>query len=198
MHNLIHLPDDVLNLNLSLSESAAFWGENYIGKMKKLIKSPYQPLAQVLNRLSELEHEEVIRIIKKKNVEKCIIDCSSTFNFEEITYFRVLSVYINENYLSDQKPNNTILLKNNHVILIDKILTTTKKLPAKSEIYILGRKMLNIHALFNYPTASSDVGIFVGNFFSESCELYSAELIKNKCILFDCDSEKCAVSLLHE
>ncbi|CAD6240741.1 GSCOCG00008873001-RA-CDS, partial [Cotesia congregata] len=57
MHNLIHLPDDVFNLNLSLSESSAFWGENYIGKMKKLIKSPYKPLTQILNRLSELEHE---------------------------------------------------------------------------------------------------------------------------------------------
>lgn len=65
MHNLIYLADDVLNLNLSLSDLSAFWGENYIGEMKKLIKSPYKPLTQIFNRFSELEHEKVIKIKKK-------------------------------------------------------------------------------------------------------------------------------------
>lgn len=49
-HCFIHLPDDVINLNLPLSDISAFWGENYIGKIKNLVKSPYKPLTQILNR----------------------------------------------------------------------------------------------------------------------------------------------------
>lgn len=107
----------------------------------------------------------------------------------------------NENYLSSHKPNNIILLKDKNLVLIEKILTTnndSQDVPITSEIYILGRQILNIGTLFDYPTPSSDTGIFLGENFSESSEIYSVELIKNKCILFDCDERMCGVSLLHE
>ncbi|CAD6218234.1 GSCOCG00011425001-RA-CDS, partial [Cotesia congregata] len=44
---------DVINLNLPLSDCSAFWGENFIGKIKNLVKSPFKPLTQIVNRLSE-------------------------------------------------------------------------------------------------------------------------------------------------
>ena len=201
MHNLIHIADDVLNLNLSLSDLSAFWGESYIGKMKKLIKSPYKPLTQILNRLSELEHEKEIKIKKIKTVQKCVIDDSTIFVYLENTYYSVSSVSLNQKYLSSQRPDNIVLLKNNNVIIIDKIITKnniSQGIPKISEIYILGRKMLNVGNLFDYPTASSDIGIFVGESLSESSEMHSAEFIKNKCILFYCNSKMCAMSLLHE
>lgn len=58
MH-LIHLADDVKNFKMSLSELSAFWDENYISIFKKLIKSPNKPLIQIINRLSELESENI-------------------------------------------------------------------------------------------------------------------------------------------
>lgn len=169
--------------------------------MKKLIKSPYKPFTQILNRLSELEHENVMEIKKIKSVEKCITNSPSAIVFKGKSYSSVSTFTVNQNYLSSNRPDNIILLKNNKVIIIDQLLTTktsTQKLPKLSEIYILGRQMLNVGNLFDYPTPSTDFGIFVGENFSELHEIHSAELMKNKCVLFDCGDKICAVSLLHE
>ncbi|XP_074105913.1 uncharacterized protein LOC141531799 isoform X2 [Cotesia typhae] len=92
-HNLIHLADDALNLNLPLSDISAFWGENHIGKINKLVKSPYQPLTQILNRLSELEHEEKLKIKKHYIIKKCVIDeVSEHIIYEEIKYVIIKSL----------------------------------------------------------------------------------------------------------
>lgn len=58
--------------------------------------------------------------------------------------------------------------------------------------------MLNTGNLFDYPTPSKDIGIFLGDNFSELQEIHSAKFIENKYVLFDCDDEICAVSLLPE
>lgn len=62
MHNLIHLADDVRYFQLPLSEISAFWGENYIGLFKCLVKSPKKPLTQMANRLFELESGDNMKI----------------------------------------------------------------------------------------------------------------------------------------
>lgn len=54
MHNLIHLSDDVINLDLPLSDISAVWGENFIGEFNALVKSYRKPLTQIVNRLSQL------------------------------------------------------------------------------------------------------------------------------------------------
>lgn len=55
MHNLIHVTDDVRYFKAPVSEISAFWEENYIGVYKKLVKLPFKPLTQIVNRLAELE-----------------------------------------------------------------------------------------------------------------------------------------------
>ena len=57
-HNLLHLPDDVQNMDCSLSEITAFPFENILGKIKRrLLRTSYTPLAQVCRR----RHEESSR-----------------------------------------------------------------------------------------------------------------------------------------
>lgn len=62
MHNLIHVADDVINHNIPLSGISAFWGENYIGFFKNLVKSSNTPLTQIVNRLSELKSGNRLKI----------------------------------------------------------------------------------------------------------------------------------------
>jgi len=54
-HNLIHIADDVEYIQTSLSYFSAFPFENMLGKIKKLIRAPKNPLVQVVNRLAELD-----------------------------------------------------------------------------------------------------------------------------------------------
>lgn len=165
-----------MNLKLPLSDLSAFWGENYIGKIKKLVKSPYQPLTQILNRLYEIDNDKKVKIEKQSIVKKCIIDeDSDIFTSEGVEYLSVKSVITNNIYLTSMRPNN---------VLID-------------DIYILGRKMIRTDALFNYPTSSTDIGIIVGEKFSDSATIFSIKLVKNKCILLNSNKNLCAISLLH-
>ena len=52
-HNLIHVEDDVKLMKTSLSSYSAYPFENYLGIIRKLIRNPNNPLAQVSKRLND-------------------------------------------------------------------------------------------------------------------------------------------------
>lgn len=57
IHNvymLSHLSDDVKKYGV-LDEFSAFPFENFLGKLKHLVKSPHRPLQQICNRISEIQ-----------------------------------------------------------------------------------------------------------------------------------------------
>ena len=55
VHSLLHLADDVRFFNASLDEISAFPFENYLQTVKKFIRSPTNPIAQVVKRIQEYE-----------------------------------------------------------------------------------------------------------------------------------------------
>lgn len=52
VHNLIHLPDDVIRYG-SLETFSAFPFENHLGLVKRLLRKPNFALSQVINRIIE-------------------------------------------------------------------------------------------------------------------------------------------------
>ena len=56
VHSLIHLKDDIVNCNSTLSELSAFPFENHMQVLKKYVRKAHSPCAQVLKRISELEN----------------------------------------------------------------------------------------------------------------------------------------------
>lgn len=71
-HNLIHLVDDVQNMNCTLSEISAFPFESLLGRIKSLVRNANRPLAQVCRRLHELasvlKKASIIPTIQIKNL----------------------------------------------------------------------------------------------------------------------------------
>ena len=61
VHNLVHLGDDVQNHGV-LDSFSAFCFENFLGSLKKMLRKPQSPLAQVVRRFSEKKQ-------KKKSAE---------------------------------------------------------------------------------------------------------------------------------
>ena len=57
VHSLIHLADEC-EIHGRLDEFSCFPFETYLGKLKKLVRSSNKPLAQLVRRISELEHVE--------------------------------------------------------------------------------------------------------------------------------------------
>lgn len=128
MHNLIHVADDVKTFKQPLSAISAFWGENFIGLFKKLVKSPYKPLTQIVNRLHELEKSESVKIKKKKLISNVKADLTSVLIYKGAEYIPINSVLIESKYtLTCSTPNNIIRMENNKIYVIDSILLRKKK-----------------------------------------------------------------------
>lgn len=54
VHNLMHIPDDVRNMQCGLSSISAFPFETYLGQLKTIIRSPHNILVQLARRLHEI------------------------------------------------------------------------------------------------------------------------------------------------
>lgn len=65
VHSLIHLPQDALRYG-PLDNVSAFPFENHLGKIKKMVRKPSQPLQQIVRRISEKEHSNVRQKSQKK------------------------------------------------------------------------------------------------------------------------------------
>ena len=61
-HNLIHVTDDVIHMGCSLTSISAFPFENYLMTLKKLVRTPNNPLSQVANRPREINLNNDIKI----------------------------------------------------------------------------------------------------------------------------------------
>lgn len=202
MHNLIHVADDVINHNISLSGISAFWGESYIDFFKKIVKSPNKPLTQIVNRLFELKLGDRLKIKKNYTLSNCVIDDGAgLFTYDENDYKIISSIKINNCTLRSIHPDNAVLLKNSQIFVIKKIMKEFNKnesdVITAEEIFVLGHEMTNQREAFTYPLSSVQIGIFAGNGLSASHKLISIKMIKHKCVLLNIEKELNAVTLLH-
>lgn len=90
VHGLVHISNDVKQHG-NLDEFSAFPFENYLGKLKKLVRKPDNPLAQIIRRLSETDNstvrEDCLRRVLRKEHQNGPIQpvFSGVFNqFKEI------------------------------------------------------------------------------------------------------------------
>ena len=56
IHSLLHLGDDVKHFEASLDEISSFPFENFLQTLKRLIRSPSNPISQVVKRMHEFEY----------------------------------------------------------------------------------------------------------------------------------------------
>lgn len=148
MHNLQHIVDDVDNLNCDLSKVNCFPFESYLGKMKKSIRTPNQPLEQYCRR----QHE---RSLLPKNIINAPvpfkINRSSVIN-EEIV---VKSLTFNASFIiTTSTPNNVVLLQDGYVMEITKIFSKNR---FEQFFYIKGKIWKTKTDIYSYPLKSSKI-----------------------------------------
>lgn len=141
-HNLIHLTNDVDYMQASLNHYSAFPFQNCLGFLKKLIRTPNKPLAQVAKRLSELEagssitsqHQLIKNCTKKKKVETTLHNIQTgteTLNCQKIKIFDVT--------VGVSPPDNLVQLSNGEIIQVCDIFSHTKnKHPLPETLHLEG------------------------------------------------------------
>lgn len=180
VHTLCHLSNDVKRFG-ALDSYSAFPFENYLGKLKSLIKSPQRPLEQIIRRLFEIDHIDNVDSTTIENT-KCLMEHHNgplTFGISVCSQFKKLSL---KNCIlsifSYNSSDSYCITKENYVVQIHNILKVNNK------ILILGKKYNEYDSFFTYPQNSKDLNIYCLNKLSTTLELWNIYDIVTKCWVF--------------
>lgn len=151
VHSLLHLVEDVKNLDCSLSEITAFRFENKLGMIKKYVKHGKNPLTQVCNRMEE-ELEVYDTFVKVSEIK--VLKSKRINNNTHITRLQ-----FKNSEIRTKIPNNIVLLKNKKIIAIERIesLVTT---PSEKDIRFYGKMYNIIEPALSYPTDSTILDMY--------------------------------------
>jgi len=122
-HNLNHLADDVEHSKTNLSSISAFPFENYLGKIKRLIKGRNNSLSQLVRRVSE--QKQNLETIKKNTIHRkqsLIINPSHSHDHE----INLKSVILYGVELSSSRTNNIVKLNSSEILSISNIKKRNK------------------------------------------------------------------------
>lgn len=166
MHSLTHLVNDTLKHG-SLDNYSAFAFESYMYQIKRMIHKNSQPLAQICNRLAEMQIAGYVNLqsmscnnptLKKKK----IVDSNVVFN---------------EILLGDLKFNNTI--KDQWFLTYEKEIVCMQYAQKVGEdIFIYGDEIRKKKDFYTTPIASSHLDIFL----TDGIQAGSPKLFNIKCI----------------
>lgn len=194
VHSLLHIANDA-RIHGPLDNFSGFPFENYLQRVKKLVRSGNKPLEQLLRRLAEAEACGRTRSSKVSPVRneitlvrssQCCVDpfASNHGGLYKKAVFRGST-------LSVTSPNNYVLLSGSRVCRI------TSSLSRGSHVSITGYVYSNLGNLYEYPCASSLLKIFLSP--QANCEHLElpSSVILCKCMAFPCDEEIAFFPLLH-
>ena len=139
---------------------------------------------------------------KKKNT-LCECNYGPVINFIEYNqkhYIKIGKVKLNGVTLTCKHPDNIIQLKNDEIFVIDSILNIQKNYVTQENInnlYIYGTVEKKRKEVFDFPTASADVGLIEIITWEEQKVLFKMTSVKRKCILLNMNDSKFVITLLH-
>ncbi|CAI6371100.1 unnamed protein product [Macrosiphum euphorbiae] len=186
-HNLIHLADDVEHAETNQSAISAFTFENYLGKIKRLIKGRNNSLAQLVRRVSE--QKACMETVKKNAINK---KQSLIINHEHENEISLKSVTLRGVEFSKSRPNNIVKLDSGEILSISNIRE------GEQNINFYGFTFKTVSNVFKFPCESSKIGIEKLGQLSRRERIFSLDNIDKKCVLFENESETFTVTLLHD
>lgn len=147
-HNLIHLADNVQNMNCILSKISAFPFESLLGRIKSLLRNANCPLAQVCRRLHELASVStkppimsIIQVLKVGTNQN-----NNRFDIKRLKYKGFI--------LTTKFPNNLVIFENGILLSVTKI--TCSQID-QEDIQIEGNQWKVKRSIFTYPNKSEDL-----------------------------------------
>lgn len=155
---LIHLHEDV-RLCGPLDDFSCFPFENYLGLLKRLVRSPINPLAQIYRRLSEENNfVKVFSESKSKYILSVEHNSGPTFIFPH-TFKQFKKVVHKQFTLCAKKhksPDSYFILSSNKIAQVENIISTPE-----NKTIIVGKEFSVYNNLYEYPIPSGCLGIYI-------------------------------------
>lgn len=185
-HSVLHLVEECINQNMTLDEVSCFPFENYLGYIKKLIRTPNKAFAQVSKRL--LERDSLQQ-------EKYVYVPSNVIKIYKETENGIISILYKGNLISSlESRDQYVLIKNDKVMKVKKLVEEEKGLQLIGQIY------QDVRSAFDMPIDSK----FLRSFKIKELSSYEFKIpitdIITKCMVFSLNDglDTFAVGLLHE
>ena len=180
VHNLIHLADDA-KLFGCLDNFSAFRFENKLKGIKRMVRKPQFPLAQLdrrvreANRLQTNKVEHSKQFITSKPHDKGPI--IGQFVNSDTIIRQYQQVKNKEMCLSIiNRCDNTIINDRNRPATVRNIVDVD------GVIWIIYEEFKNVSNFFDYPLNSSEMGIFMVHQHTGNLEFMQLDRLKSKCL----------------
>lgn len=170
IHGLVHLSEDV-KVHGNLDLISAFPFENFLGKLKKLVRGPLNPLTQVMRRLSEMENgsyspdvKEATQKLENEHMDGPVPECFS----RQVCQYKVL---VSDDVVVKVKERDCCIKIENKLVLVQNIVED------KGVVYIVANEYKQVEHFFTYPIDSRELGIYVVSNLSTNIKSF---MIRNK------------------
>ena len=185
VHCLTHLSDDVKRFG-PLDNISCFPFENYLKRLKKMVRSSHLPFQQIVSRLTEFHSISVSERVSSKPL------CQSEHNLGPVAdgyelCIQYRSVRTCQYTLSLSDRDSCVIVNDNCVGIVKNILSL------QSKIYIVLCVFEVIGSLFDYPVCSSELDIYLVSGIKDTPVVFSLDDIRCKCVRFPVDDSSYAV-----
>ncbi|CAI6344091.1 unnamed protein product [Macrosiphum euphorbiae] len=194
IHALLHLCDDYQQFG-PLDNCSSFLFENYMKKIKSLVRKADQPLEQVINRYSEInsinrkESFNLINYNDKSELKHPHNNGPITKNINGQQYYTLIfsQFKINVKFNKDC----TILTNNGEVVKCLNIIQVS------DEILLIGKKYETLLPFFTDPINSTILEIFILDNLSMNLNCWKLTSIKKKLMVLENDGTLIAMPIIH-
>lgn len=174
VHNLLHVSDDVMNFNCSLSRLSCFPFENVLGEIKRVIRTSNKPLAQICRRLYErlnVSMDNNKKIIDSKILKSII--CNNKVYLKKILWNRLT--------ITTKRKDNMVLLNNGTIMEISSMYNDEHD-TSLSNIVIKGKIWTETKTVYKYPCKSNLINMWRLPAVSRVTGTYSLKCVSNKLV----------------
>ena len=186
VHCLVHLADEV-NRHGCLDTFSAFPYENYLGKIKKLVRKPEFPLAQLVRRLSEVQ------------ARKLDVDADITLKREHFVGPIVVGMGVQGQYGEMRCERWTVKLSTGDNIFLvgEKVCLVKNIIQNDNGVFIVYTEFSQQSPFYTYPFNSDRINIFVVNHASDELKSVEVSALRQKCVALPYRDGFVAIPLLH-
>lgn len=171
VHNLLHLASCAETYG-PLNSFSAYDFENKLQLLKKHVRKPSSILKQIVQK------EKHTTYFKTKN--------------EEIKYRKdlIVGAFVNDCFISWEEPNNICSVESFFIIKIESIIK-------EEEIYVEGRRLLDLDSFYQEPINSCELGIYKTNLALGEKEKFSIRDVQFKFVCLPMNSYFIIIPILH-
>ena len=195
VHSVIHLPQDCRNFG-ALDKISSFPFENFLGQIKKMVRRPQNPIAQVMRRYYEKEHILLVAE-KNSNIQKNVPSKEHFTgpvppNFSHEIYRQYKHFKTDNIFISSTVGNNCFEILGK-LSIVRNILQTSK-----NDIFIIYNEFIDLKPFFHFPLDSTHFEIFLAAHLSTVLKFVQSENIGKKFVNMPYGDNFVLMPLLHQ